>query len=341
MSKKIKKEGPAFLGKAFNKIGWAFYSLRVAISYKSPEKKAKQKPAKYGHKRIKDGLFVYAVLLLPIIQFCIFYIGVNLNSILMTFQRYDESGYVWAGFYNFELVWNNFVKTAIFGTVLKNSLLSFVVVQLMSPIVLFFTFFIYKKFVGYKFFKVILFLPTIISSVILVTIFKKVCDVAIPSIVKALTDKSITGLLSNPDTKFGAIMFFYLWLSFGSLMLMYLGAMNGISDSVSEAAKLDGANNVQEFFYVVFPMIYPTFSTLFYTSVATIFTNQINLYSLWGTEADSAVWTFGYYLYKEVVQATSSNYPYLATLGILMTFIAAPLTFFCKWLLTKIGPSVE
>lgn len=186
-----------------------------------------------------------------------------------------------------------------------------------------------------------LFLPTIISSVITVTIYKKVCEIAIPAISASVFHTTIRGLLSNPDTRFGAIMFFYLWLSFGSLMLMYLGAMNGISDSISEAARLDGASNIQEFVYIVFPMIYPTFSTLFYTSVATIFTNQINLYSLWGASAPSSTWTFGYYLYKEVAQAGEARYPSLAALGVLMTVVAAPLTFFFKWLLRHVGPKVD
>ena len=211
----------------------------------------------------------------------------------------------------------------------------------MSPLILFATYFIYRKFVGYRFFKIMLFLPTIISIVITVTIYKKVCDVAIPAIWSNLFHKSIRGLLSNPDTRYGAVMFFYLWLSFGSLMLMYLGAMNGISDSISEAARLDGASNIQEFIYIVFPMIYPTFSTLFYTSVATIFTNQINLYSLWGISAPPAVMTFGYYLYREVSMAGEARYPGLATLGVMMTLVAAPLTFFFKWLLQKLGPKVN
>lgn len=294
-----------------------------------------------GQKRRKDALFVYLMLFLPLVQFAIFYIGVNLNSLLMTFQRYDVDGYVFAGFKNFELLWENFISKAVFGQVVKNSLLSFFVVQLMSPIILFATYFIYKKFAGYRFFKIMLFLPTIISTVITVTIYKKVCEIAIPSIWELLFGVRIMGLLSNPETRFAAVMFFYLWLSFGSLMLMYLGAMNGISESVIEAARLDGAKDLQEFAYIVFPMIYPTFSTLFYTSVATIFTNQINLYSIWGVGAHNSVWTFGYYLYKEVTQATPAGYPALATLGVLMTLVAAPLTFFFKWLLAKVGPKVD
>lgn len=338
MRKRTKSEKPTLFEKAVNNLGWAWYSLKLKVSSLFPKR---EKIAKLGAKRRKDAFFVYGMLLLPLIQFGIFYIGVNINSIMMTFQRYVDGEYQWAGFYNFEFVWKDFISQDIFGSVVKNSVLSFVIVQLMSPLILFATYFIYRKFVGYRFFKIMLFLPTIISIVITVTIYKKVCDVAIPAIWSNLFNMSIRGLLSNPDTRYGAVMFFYLWLSFGSLMLMYLGAMNGISDSISEAARLDGANNIQEFIYIVFPMIYPTFSTLFYTSVATIFTNQINLYSLWGISAPPAVMTFGYYLYREVVMAGEARYPGLATLGVMMTLVAAPLTFFFKWLLQKLGPKVN
>lgn len=340
MRKKIKAETPSLWERVTKQISWAFYSLKVKIAQKMPASK-KKKSARLGQKRLKDGIFVYLMLLLPLVQFSIFYIGVNFNSILMTFQRFDENTYVFDFSYNFKLLWNEFILQPVFGVVIKNSLVSFAVVQLMSPLILFATYFIYKKFVGYRFFKIMLFLPTIISAVITVTVYKKVCEIAIPKLWELMFGVNIRGLLSNPETRFGAVMFFYLWLSFGSLMLMYLGAMNGISDSISEAAKLDGATSIQEFVYVVFPMIYPTFSTLFYTSVATIFTNQINLYSLWGAEANSSLWTFGYYMYREVTNAGQADYPRLAALGVLMTLVAAPLTFFFKWLLARLGPRVD
>lgn len=338
MRKKIKTEKPTLAEKTANKLSWAWYSLKLKISSLFPKRK---KQSEIGAKRKKDAIFVYAMLFLPLVQFGVFYIGVNINSILMVFQNYTGKDYEWASFYNFEYVWKDLISQPIFGDMVKNSIISFVVVQLMSPVILFATYFIYRKFPGFRFFKIMLFLPTIISVVITVTVYKKVCEVAIPAIWSSVFHKTIRGLLSNPNTRFGAIMFFYLWLSFGSMMLMYLGAMNGISDSISEAARLDGVSNIQEFVYIVFPMIYPTFSTLFYTSVATIFTNQINLYSIWGGSAPSSMWTFGYYLYKEVALSSESRYPALATLGVMMTVVAAPLTFFFKWLLGRLGPKVD
>lgn len=342
MRKKNREIEATLFQKIKNKIGWALYSVRASLAARLPKRK---REASLTKKRLKQGIFVYAVLFLPIVQFCIFYIGVNINSIMMAFQRYGDSGYIWvdAGdvWYNFKLVWNNFINMPVFGIVVRNSLLAFFIIQLMTPVVLFFTFYIYKKYSGYRFFKIVIFLPTIISTVIMITVYKQFCEVAIPYVLNKLFHVSVQGLLSNPETRFWAVMFYYMWLSFGTLMLMYLGSMNGISESIVEAAKLDGAGSMQEFFLITFPMIYPTFSTFFYTNIATIFTNQINLYSLWGGSADSSVWTFGYYLYKEIAQASEANYPYLATIGILMTFVTAPLTFFFKWLLTKIGPTTE
>ena len=39
--------------------------------------------------------------------------------------------------------------------------------------------------------------------------------------------------------------------------------------------------------------------------------------------------------------AAEVRYPSLAALGIMMTFVAAPLTFFFKWLLRRVGPKVD
>ncbi len=344
--KKSKGDVPTLWEKAKSKFGWGIYSARIAISQKLPKPKKKKEVSISGRK-LKNKLFVYVMLLLPLIQFSIFYIGVNFNSILMVFQyNYNGTYYFNSNlFQNFIDVWDALVSAPYFSSLITNSLLSFAIIQLMSPIILFFTFFIYKKFVGYKFFKIVLFLPTIISTLITITVYKQFCNVAIPAFFKSVLGIEMQGLLNNFENAiamFWPVMFYNMWLSFGSLMLMYLGAMNGISESIVESCKLEGANSIQEFWYITFPMIYPTFATLFYTSVATIFTNQIHLYSLWGNGAPKKLWTFGYYLYNEVASDTmGTNYPFTATVGILMTLIAAPLTFVIKWALNKIGPSVE
>ena len=129
-------------------------------------------------------------------------------------------------------------------------------------------------------------------------------------------------------------------------MLIYTGTMAGISDSVIEAAEIDGTNAVQEFFYIVVPSIFPTFSLFIITGMLTIFNGQAGLFSFYGlsgltTRAEFT--TFGYYMYVKVQQSVNdyTQYPYLASLGLALSFIAIPLIFTARWLLNKFGPTAD
>ena len=124
-------------------------------------------------------------------------------------------------------------------------------------------------------------------------------------------------------------------------MLLYSGAMGSISDSIVEAASLDGATPAREFFNITLPMIYPTIVTFLITAIAAFFTNQVNLFSFFGENAKLQNITLGYYLYNETQLASAGEYPYLAAMGLCMTFIAVPVTIIIKRLLEKFGPSVN
>ena len=114
--------------------------------------------------------------------------------------------------------------------------------------------------------------------------------------------------------------------------------MNNISDSVIEACKLDGANTLQEIWYIVLPLIYPTFVTFIVVGVGGIFTNQMGLFSFFGEGADPDIQTFGYWFFVKTKMAGAKDYPELAAVGLLMTAIVAPITLLVKWGLEKLGP---
>ena len=58
--------------------------------------KIKKKPF-FTRKKLCNALFYAVMAGIPIIQVCIFYIGVNLNSVLLAFRKYDfaTGGYKW------------------------------------------------------------------------------------------------------------------------------------------------------------------------------------------------------------------------------------------------------
>jgi len=303
------------------------------------------KKGAFKEKRKKDLIFCLLVLAIPAIQFLIFYVGVNFNSILMAFQEYrvDENTllgkYVISGFGNFKTIYNELKNEGVIVYALKNSLIVFSFnVLIGTTLSLVFSLYIYKRMIFSKGFRMFLFAPSVLSSIVTVTMYKYFVETAVPDI---LHFENGMGLLSNPDTKMQTLIFFMLWIGFGTQILMYSGSMNSIDQSVIEAAEIDGCNKFQEFFRIILPLIYPTIVTFMITNIAGLFTNQLNLYSFYGNGTDAKYQTVGYYLFRNVNVSTKAEMPVLAAYSILLTAVAAPLTLFFRWLLEKIGPKTE
>ena len=292
----------------------------------------------------KDLLFYSLMLLFPLAQFAIFYIGVNGRSFLYAFQKVDtlSNSITWT----IEPLANAF-KQMFEPTLLQVmgvSFLSFALTYVIGTVLaLLFSYFIYKKLPFGNFFKVMLFLPSILSAIVMVTIYQNFVEIGVPSILHSWFGGTFKGLIENPDTRYGAIVFYNIFVSFGTSVLMYSNAMSGLSVEVSEAAKIDGANAWDEFIHIVLPGIFPTISTFAVTSVASIFINQMNLFSFFNLSASNDVQTYGYYLYVQTVNAanTESEYPFICAIGLLLTVIAVPLTLLTKWALEKWGPSED
>lgn len=307
------------------------------------------KNKKKGMNKKADLIFYICMIAYPVIQFCIFYVGVNFNSIILTFQKFDPKSGELVGW----TLWDNLggALRKMSGEkdlfpLLMNSLkvygLSFII---SVPLGLFFSFGIYKKIPLGNFFRVMLFMPSIISGVIMVTIYMIFCDEGYPEIAKSLFGATgrVKGLLENKGVSdFGAIFFYNTWFGFGGGVLMYSNAMSGnISPEMVEAAELEGCSGIKEFLYITFPLIFPTFSTFTITGVAGIFTNQFGLYTFFGAGAGKYIQTYGYYLYIETLEATQTTYPMLASMGVWLTLVAAPITFIVKWFMEKIDPTAD
>ena len=296
-----------------------------------------------------DRLFYVLILIFPVAQFIIFYIGVNLNSFLLAFKdiTLDEN-------LKYHTQWS-FVAFAeavsMIGTteileIVRISFLSYFIKTIISvPLGLLFSYYIAKKLAGAKFFRIILFLPSILSTIVMVTLFRYFVDNAIPAMIKDITKQEVVlSLLSQSNgVQYATIMFYNLWIGFGVSVLMYANAMSGISPSVLDAAKIDGATAFKEFIHITLPSIFSTLSVFLIAGVAGIFTDQLNLYSFYGSDPSVPYKTFGYYMFFQTNKYVNdmSHYPVLSAFGLLMTTVAVPLTFLMKRLLEKFGPSED
>lgn len=301
---------------------------------------APQNNTRRYYKRSQKRLLFYVLMVaLPVLQVAIFYLYVNINSFLLAFKNYTSYFEAeFAGLDNFKWA---FERLGSSGSMFRNSFIKYLADLFLSlGLSIIFSYYLAKKYPAAGFFKTILFMPQILSAVVLTVLFRYIVN----DVYMVIAGEEL-GLLDNPETALGTIVFFSIWVSFGSQVLMFTGAMSGIDDSVIEAAHLDGASVMQEFFYITMPMIWHTFVTYFVTTLAGIFTNQMNLYTFFGENAGELS-TMGYYLYtsakgSDVYMPGDVSYSQLSALGLVLTFIVLPLTLGSKKLLTKLGPSMD
>ncbi|MFR6640370.1 MAG: carbohydrate ABC transporter permease [Christensenellales bacterium] len=263
------------------------------------------------------------------------------SSVLSRQLRFRTRRLRLIGFENFARFFREWSSSAQLGIGQKRAYRTRVQPWLGIPLALMFSYYIYKRRPMSTLFKIVLFMPSIVSTVVIVNNFRYFVELAIPEFAKAVFKVEMKGMLENAATRFSTIIFYNLWIGFGTPILMYVGAMNSISAAISEAAQIEGASKMQEFWYITLPLTYPTIVTFVIVNIAGAFNNQLNLYTFYGGYAPSLVQTFGYIIYSKTQAATYADYPYLAAMGLLMTVIVVPITLGIKWALERFGPSSD
>ena len=293
----------------------------------------------------RDWLLFYILMAaFPVVQFCIFYIGVNANMITKAFSAYDMNTgtYVFNGIENFRKIFFDLKTNPVYAVSLKNSLIAYLLTTGISlPLSLLMSYYIFKKGFGHKLFRSLLFLPSIISPMVLATIFRIVTDKIYPELVFLSTGEYVPGLLmSDSKTVFLLACFYSIWTGFGVTTMMYRGAMDGVTPSMMEAASLDGAGEFTQFYKIILPMIFPTVSVFLLTGITGIFMNQIGLYNIFSSNlGDQMVKTFGYQFFLETAKATLSDYPRLTAIGLLLSAITIPVVLGLRRLFNKMDPT--
>ncbi len=299
--------------------------------------------------KLKKNLFVYSLIAYPLILFLIFYVVVNFNSILLAFQTIDGSGKSFAGLNNFKTFLSEMFGE---GNLLSYSFINsikmyFINLVVCMPLYVFFSYLLFKKCFLNKTVSFLVMIPSIMSGLVIALIFVNFIGSNGPlTFIMGKTGWNggkWLNLLYDEKYAFGTTLFYMIWLSFATSLIVYPTAMRGINPEVLESAKIDGISNMfQELWYIILPLIYPTLTTFLITGFAAIFSTSGPLLEFYYTDAPDYVSNMGYYFTKMIlVDGTEFSYPKYAAGGIILTIIVAPLTILLKWALEKFGPATE
>lgn len=184
-----------------------------------------------GRKTMR-ALFILSFTIIPVAFFLLFYVYVNLDSFVMAFQKPNDAqtGLVFT-LDNFEYIFKLLKNGSAFPewdlrVAFGNTMKTFLVQMIMYPIGLMVSYFIYKKIWGYKAWRVIFYLPTIISPVVVSFFFQELMSPTssfFPEILYQITGTEgiVQNPLENPDFANSMVLLNLIWLAFPGNLIVW------------------------------------------------------------------------------------------------------------------------
>jgi multiple sugar transport system permease protein len=196
-----------------------------------------------------------------------FMVGPTVGSFLISFSEWSLLGKPkFIGLQNYiemlthPVFWKTFGNTVYYV---------FVKVPLNMALSLFFAVLLNRRIRGRNVFRTILFLPIVASSVSVALIWQPLFNPTLGLLNRIL---SYVGLgpypwIYSPTWAMPSVILVATWKEIGYYMVMFLAGLQGIPLSYYEAARIDGANIIQEFLSITVPLVSPTTFFVLITSI--------------------------------------------------------------------------
>ena len=224
-----------------------------------PTKPPQQKRKKTRSAKLTRSDRVWATLMVVVPTALVLWLVVfpGIASVVLSFSRWEGIGGLdtiqWIGTENYKNIFTNYPP---FEPAIKHNLIWFAVMFLIpTPLGIFLAVLLDKELRGSRFYQTSFFY-TIILSLALVGFMWQLIYSPDQGLLNEITGGS-TDWYGNPDVNLWAVLVATCWKQTGYVMLLYLAGLKAVDPSLREAARVDGATEVQTFFRIVFPVMRP------------------------------------------------------------------------------------
>lgn len=194
----------------------------------------------------------------PAIIVLLFIFGYQIIRLLW-FSLVTWQGYRYTDQFNY---FNYFIKIFSKGYVVVPLLRSFLIISIVTPAVIILTVFIahniYRKVFGWRFYRWLIFLTSIIPVVVVSIIWSFLLNIYGPinTLLRSLRlDFLVVDWFGNAKTAIFALCWIIIWRELGFSTIIFLADLNNASPSVYEAALIDGANELQLMRHITLPYL--------------------------------------------------------------------------------------
>ena len=230
----------------------------------------KLKRASSVPRRLQDTLLIALFLSPALVLFLLFVIYPIFRSLY--FSMFDWNGLGpavdFVGLKNFTDIMTDKVFLKALGNV---GLIVVFSLGLQLPLALALAVMVGRDLPGRGIFRTIFFLPYVLSEVnvaiMWMLLFNPNPDRGLINAVAVALGGEPVGWLSDTNIVLWSVFIALTWKYFGFHMLLYLAGLQNIPTELEEAARIDGANSFQNFFYITLPLLGSTIRTTVYLSV--------------------------------------------------------------------------
>ena len=270
-----------------------------------------------NRRKREKNLFILACLSPALILFFTFLIYPTIEVFRMSLFKWGgfSNDKQFVGLDNFKILWQdeNFFRT------IQNTILLIVVVTLFTVVlaVLFAAILSTEKIRGNNFFRIIFYIPNILSIVVIAGIFSAIYDPKAGLLNAVLPEAWNKLWLGDQSIVIYSLAFALIWQAIGYYMVMYMAGMANIPASLYEAADLDGAGKIGKFFNVTLPLIWNSIrTTLTFFIISTINLSFLLVQILTDGGPDGSTEVFLSYMFKQAY--TNSSYGYGMAIGVVV-----------------------
>ncbi len=166
-----------------------------------------------------------------------------------------------------------------------------------------------QKVKGYSFFRTFFYLPSVISGVALAMIWAWVYngEYGILNYFLSLIGVKGPDWLNDPNWALIAMVIASLWGQ-GTMMLIFLAGLKAIPGELYEAASIDGANKIQQFFKITIPMLTPTILFNLITTIISAFQQLTLALVLTGGGPLKSTYFYAMYVYENAFKYFKMGY---------------------------------
>ena len=174
-----------------------------------------------------------------------------------------------------------------------------------------------EKIRGQNFFRIVFYIPNILSVVVISAIFSAIYNTnngMLNSLLSFFSGETVAILWKGEGMVMVSLIVAMIWQAVGYYMVMYMASMASVPMSLYESAGLDGAGRIRQFFQITIPLIWTNIrTTLTFFIISTINMAFLFVKAMTSGGPNGASEVALSYMYKQAY--TNSTYGYGMAIG--------------------------